>query len=129
MAAVTQLSVTAQKTEPISRVVFTQGGKGGTGKTAFATMLVEWYAAHKTPVVLIDMDTENKGKDRWHTSSRRRGKVTFTWRVGSINSWKFWINACRLLWPIWVPAPEKSRMSGLTRCTNRRRKAASPSRR
>ena len=34
-AAVTQIPVTAQKAEPTSRVVFTQGGKGGTGKTAF----------------------------------------------------------------------------------------------
>ena len=44
-AAVTQIPVPSKKTEPTSRVVFTQGGKGGTGKTAFATMLVEWYAA------------------------------------------------------------------------------------
>jgi hypothetical protein len=61
-AAITQITVPAQKTEPTSRVVFTQGGKGGTGKTAFATMLVEWYAAHKTPCALIDMDTENKAQ-------------------------------------------------------------------
>ena len=61
-AAVAQIPVPVQKTEPTSRVVFTQGGKGGTGKTAFATMLVEWYAAHKTPCALIDMDTENKAQ-------------------------------------------------------------------
>jgi len=42
--------------------VFTQGGKGGVGKTAFTTMLVEWYAAHQTPHALIDMDTENKSR-------------------------------------------------------------------
>jgi len=42
--------------------VFTQGGKGGVGKTALMTMLVEWYAAHGAPPALIDMDTENKNK-------------------------------------------------------------------
>jgi hypothetical protein len=62
MAAVTQIAAPVQKTEPISRVVFTQGDKGGTGKTAFATMPVEWYAAHKTPCALIDMDAENKAQ-------------------------------------------------------------------
>jgi CobQ/CobB/MinD/ParA family nucleotide binding protein len=50
------------KAAPLSRVVFTQGGKGGTGKTAFATALVDWYAAHNTPCALIDMDTENKSQ-------------------------------------------------------------------
>ena len=33
----------APQSGPTSRVVFTQGGKGGVGKTAFTTMLVEWY--------------------------------------------------------------------------------------
>ena len=47
---------------PTSRIVFTQGGKGGVGKTAFTTMLVEWYATHGTPHALIDMDTENKSR-------------------------------------------------------------------
>jgi hypothetical protein len=49
-----------QISPPISRVVFTQGGKGGVGKTAFASLLVEWYASHNTAHTLIDMDTENK---------------------------------------------------------------------
>ena len=54
------LEIPIQKAQPISRVVFTQGGKGGVGKTAFTTLLVEWYASHQTPHTLIDMDTENK---------------------------------------------------------------------
>ena len=62
MSAVAATLVAIAKTEPLSRVVFTQGGKGGTGKTAFTTMLVEWYAAHKTPCALIDMDAENKAQ-------------------------------------------------------------------
>ena len=47
---------------PTSRIVFTQGGKGGVGKTAFSTMLVEWYTQHNMPHALIDMDTENKSR-------------------------------------------------------------------
>ena len=46
----------------ISRVVLTEGGKGGTGKTAFASLLVEWYAANNVPHTLLDLDTENKSK-------------------------------------------------------------------
>jgi hypothetical protein len=34
------MATTATVIEPKSRVVFTQGGKGGVGKTAFASMLV-----------------------------------------------------------------------------------------
>ena len=61
-AALTQIPVMTKKPEPKSRVIFTQPGKGGVGKTAFMTMLVEWYAAHNTEVALIDMDTENKAQ-------------------------------------------------------------------
>jgi MinD-like ATPase involved in chromosome partitioning or flagellar assembly len=50
------------KDNPLSRVVFTQGGKGGTGKTAFMSLLAEWYAAHNLPHTLLDLDTENKSK-------------------------------------------------------------------
>jgi hypothetical protein len=48
--------------KPSSRIVFTQGGKGGVGKTAFSTLLVEWYATQGAPVALIDMDSENKDR-------------------------------------------------------------------
>jgi MinD-like ATPase involved in chromosome partitioning or flagellar assembly len=47
---------------PSSRIVFTQGGKGGVGKTAFSTLLVEWYATQGAPLALIDMDSENKDR-------------------------------------------------------------------
>jgi hypothetical protein len=52
--------IAIQNNEPKSRVVFTQGGKGGVGKTAFTTLLVEWYTAHGVPHTLLDLDTENK---------------------------------------------------------------------
>ncbi|HMF78789.1 MAG TPA: hypothetical protein VK604_24240 [Bryobacteraceae bacterium] len=46
--------------KPTSRIVFTQGGEGGVGKTAFSTLLIEWYATQNAPLALIDMDSENK---------------------------------------------------------------------
>ncbi len=48
--------------KPISRVVMTAGSKGGTGKSCFASGLVEWYAANNVPHTLLDLDTENKSK-------------------------------------------------------------------
>ena len=47
---------------PSSRVIFTEGGKGGVGKTAFTTGLVEWFEAHQIPYTLLDLDTENKAR-------------------------------------------------------------------
>jgi MinD-like ATPase involved in chromosome partitioning or flagellar assembly len=48
--------------EPKSRVIFTEGGKGGVGKTAFMTALVEWFEAQDLPFTLLDLDTENKAR-------------------------------------------------------------------
>jgi MinD-like ATPase involved in chromosome partitioning or flagellar assembly len=48
--------------EPASRVIFTEGGKGGVGKTAFTTGLVEWFDAQQIPYTLLDLDTENKAR-------------------------------------------------------------------
>ncbi len=47
---------------PTSRVIFTQGGKGGVGKTSVATGFVEWFDAHQIPYTLLDLDTENKAR-------------------------------------------------------------------
>jgi MinD-like ATPase involved in chromosome partitioning or flagellar assembly len=62
MATVELIKIPFRPTEPISRVVFTQGGKGGVGKTAFTSLLVEWYAAQNAPHILLDLDTENKAR-------------------------------------------------------------------
>lgn len=48
--------------EPSSRVIFTEGGKGGVGKTAFVAALVEWFNAHEIPYNLLDLDNENKAR-------------------------------------------------------------------
>jgi MinD-like ATPase involved in chromosome partitioning or flagellar assembly len=44
------------------RVVFTTGGKGGTGKTTLAAVLAEWYQENEIPCTLLDLDIENKTK-------------------------------------------------------------------
>lgn len=48
--------------EPKKKVIFTIGGKGGTGKTTLMTALAEWFAANNIPCALLDLDTENKSK-------------------------------------------------------------------
>jgi hypothetical protein len=44
------------------RVVFTMGGKGGTGKTGCMLALAEWFEANQIPHTLLDLDTENKAR-------------------------------------------------------------------
>src|ERR1700684_679651 len=48
--------------QPHKRVVFTQGGKGGGGKTGFMIHLAEWFLANDIPFTLLDLDTENKSR-------------------------------------------------------------------
>ncbi len=55
-------SIPLPQAEPVSRVVFTQGGKGGVGKTVVTSGLVEWYQIQKVPHTLLDLDTENKAR-------------------------------------------------------------------
>lgn len=40
------------------RLVLTQGGKGGTGKTTLLAALVDWYDEHEYAYTLVDLDTE-----------------------------------------------------------------------
>lgn len=42
------------------RVIFSQGSKGGTGKTSTIVPLVEWYANKGIGCSLLDLDVENK---------------------------------------------------------------------
>src|SRR5690242_18852108 len=44
------------------RVVFTMGGKGGTGKTGCMLAIAEWFEANQIPFTLLDLDTENKAR-------------------------------------------------------------------
>jgi len=45
-----------------TRVVFTEGGKGGVGKTEVAASLVSWYRAQDLQPALLDFDIENTNK-------------------------------------------------------------------
>jgi MinD-like ATPase involved in chromosome partitioning or flagellar assembly len=47
---------------PTSRVIFTEGGKGGVGKTGLAVALVDWFQSNRVPVTVLDLDTENKAR-------------------------------------------------------------------
>jgi len=61
MATATErVRLPAHDSKPVSRVIFTQGGKGGVGNTAFTSLLVDWYAKQGAPYTLLDLDTENK---------------------------------------------------------------------
>jgi hypothetical protein len=43
-------------------IVFTEGGKGGVGKTTFASCLLDYYEKLGISTVALDLDTENKDK-------------------------------------------------------------------
>ena len=60
-----------QKTK---RVVFTQGGKGGVGKTEVMLGLIDWYASQGLSPALLDFDIENTNKSglqNFHPSARK----------------------------------------------------------
>jgi hypothetical protein len=42
------------------RVILSMGGKGGVGKTGVMAGLAEWFDVNQIPVILLDLDTENK---------------------------------------------------------------------
>jgi GTPase SAR1 family protein len=48
--------------ETRSRIVFTQGGKGGVGKTTIITAFVGWARSKGLDPVLMDFDFENREK-------------------------------------------------------------------
>jgi len=65
------------------RVVFTTGGKGGTGKTTLTAALAEWYQANEIPCTLLDLDTENKTKGSFsHFFQQEAHKIDIHQRSG-----------------------------------------------
>ena len=52
------MATSTQNTE--KRIVFTQGGKGGVGKTLVATLLLDFYKSKGLTPEILDFDTENK---------------------------------------------------------------------
>ena len=56
------------------RIVFTQGGKGGVGKTTAALSLYDYYQTKKATVTLADFDVENRAKsglNYWHKDAEK----------------------------------------------------------
>jgi MinD-like ATPase involved in chromosome partitioning or flagellar assembly len=44
------------------RIILSMGGKGGVGKTSLMVGLAEWFDTNRIPVMLLDLDTENKAR-------------------------------------------------------------------
>ena len=56
------------------RIVFTQGGKGGVGKTTAALSLYDYYQTKEAAVTLADFDGENRAKSGlnfWHKTAEK----------------------------------------------------------
>ncbi len=56
------------------RVIFTQGGKGGVGKTEVILALVDWHRSKGIKPALIDFDIENTNKSglqNFHSEARK----------------------------------------------------------
>lgn len=62
MASATKEALKFPAPAPTGRVIFTEGGKGGLGKSTFMAGLIEWYQVQGAPYALLDMDTENKAR-------------------------------------------------------------------
>ena len=52
----------AKKSPRPKRAIFTQGGKGGVGKTEVALALASWYRSNGVEPALLDFDIENSNK-------------------------------------------------------------------
>lgn len=65
------------------KVIFTMGGKGGTGKTTFLSALAEWYAENGIDCRQLDLDTENKVKGSFcHFFPATARKIDIQTRAG-----------------------------------------------
>ncbi len=67
------------------RAVFTQGGKGGVGKTEVAIALATWYRANGIKPTLLDFDVENADKAGFQTYFPEAGKIDVH-REGSLDA-------------------------------------------
>ena len=62
MSTVTKLSTAGNSQIVQKRVILSMGGKGGVGKTSVIAALAEWFESNEIPVMLLDLDTENKAR-------------------------------------------------------------------
>ncbi len=85
-------------TERNRRVLFTMGGKGGTGKTSFVCVLAEWCLEKEVPFRLLDLDTENRVRGSLsHYFPRLARKVEMHTRGGLDEFFDFPENAAPLI--------------------------------
>lgn len=55
-------------------IIFTEGGKGGVGKTVVASLLLDWYKTNGVAVAALDLDDENKssgGLSHFHQDAKK----------------------------------------------------------
>jgi hypothetical protein len=64
------------------RIVFTQGGKGGVGKTTVALSLYDYYQSKTTSVTLVDFDSENRAKSGLNFWHKKAEKIDIHSRAG-----------------------------------------------
>ena len=99
-----------EATPPHKRVVFTQGGKGGVGKTGFMIHLAEWFLANDIPFTLLDLDTENKSRGSLkHYFDGLARKINIHTEAGSTRSSIASPRAPLWYSPTWVPDQGRSR--------------------
>ena len=96
------------------RIVFTQGGKGGVGKTTAALSLFDYYQTKAAAVTLADFDGENRAKSGlnfWHKSA---DKVDIHTRSGldKLIDSRAQFRATTSFSQTWEQAAERSPISG-----------------
>jgi MinD-like ATPase involved in chromosome partitioning or flagellar assembly len=64
------------------RIVFTQGGKGGVGKTTVALSLYDYYNTKQAHVTLADFDAENRAKSGLNFWHKQAEKIDIHTRTG-----------------------------------------------
>lgn len=60
---------------PRSKILFTQGGKGGVGKTTVITALTGWIKSKGFDPVLLDFDNENREKSSFQSFYPKAQKI------------------------------------------------------
>ena len=57
---------TDRKQADRKQIIFTEGAKGGCGKTTLLSSLADFFLAENVPVKLVDADTDNKALSLIH---------------------------------------------------------------
>ena len=89
-------------------------------KTAFSTLLVDWYATQNTPLALIDMDSENKDRGSLGHFFPQVRKVNIQ-RTRGLDDFVHVLDegGAVLSLPTWARARAKSLINGLIPCMHR----------